>query len=243
MRNVTPKPEVVANIRGSVMHGIEPPMEEGVDPPVDEIIDAPIEDLLDAPNWGLKEPRKKRKFKRFIPYVVTAIIFSSLTLGAEYIFHGQQNSVDNTALILHGGQTIHEKQLRNLVVSKGLTVYWLGSKPGMKYLLNTSQPSGISLRVISPAASSASGTTGDTYYEVGTFVSQNAFALTQKAARQPNGVGFVNIDGNAVYYDSRDPKNVYIGLKGADIQVEIYDPRPDQALAAALLQGDLKRII
>ena len=52
----------------------------------------------------------------------------------------------------------------------------------------------------------------------------------------------ITADGNAVYYDSRDPKNVYVGLKGADIQVEIFDPRPDQALAAALLQGNIQKI-
>lgn len=239
MRNVTPKPNVVADIRGSVIHAIDPPVEEPADETADEIIDAPVEDQSGAPNWGLKEPTRKRHVKRFLPYLITALIFSGLTFGAENFLHSKQKSVDNMTLILHGGQTIDEKQLRTLVVARGLNVYWLGSKPGMKYLINTSNASGISLRCISPTTGSG---TSEVYYDVGTFVSQNAFSLTQKAAQQPNGVGFVNIDGNAVYYDSRDPKNVYIGLKNADIQVEIYDPRPDQALAAALLQGNLQRI-
>ncbi|HEX7405952.1 MAG TPA: hypothetical protein VF307_08535 [Candidatus Nanopelagicaceae bacterium] len=241
MRSVTPKPEVVANIRDTVINATDPIEEEIVIPPVDEVVDVTPDDHNDVPNWGFQEPKKRRRnFKRLIPYVITAVIFSGLTLGAEYFLHSKQISIDNATLILHGGQTIDEKELRSLVVARGLNVYWLGSKPGMKYLINTSQANGISLRCIYPAASSG---TAEPYYDVGTFVSQNAFALTQKAAQQANGVGFVNIDGNAVYYDSRDPKNVYIGLKNADIQVEIYDPRPDQALAAALLQGNLKKII
>jgi hypothetical protein len=239
MLSVTPKPEDTAIAFGGMRPNIDSSPEEGPNPPIHEIIDAPVEEILDAPNWGFKEPKSRRNFKRIIPYLITGIVFSGITFGGEYLMHSKQSSANNTALILHGGQTINENQLRKLVVSRGLNVYWLGSKPGMKYLINTSQADGISLRCISTAISTGSS---DSYYDVGTFVSQNAFALTQKAAKQPNGVGFVNIDGNAVYYDSRDPKNVYIGLKNADIQVEIYDPRPDQALAAALLQGNLKKI-
>jgi hypothetical protein len=77
---------------------------------------------------------------------------------------------------------------------------------------------------------------------VGTFTSPNAFDVTQKAGALPNGVGFVNVDGNAVYYDSRDAKNVYIGLKDKDIQVEIFDPRPDQALASAIMRNQVQQI-
>ncbi len=239
MRSVTPKPGVGANVLGVAMDDEEYAFDQSQPEPVHEIIDAPVEDLLDAPDWGLQQPGRSRKFKALIPYIITALVFSGLTLGVEYLVHSKANSADNIALILHGGQTINEKQLRAIVLERGLNVYWLGSKPGMKYLINTSQADGISLRCISPTTSAG---TAEPYYDVGTFVSRNAFALTQKAALQPNGVGFINIDGNAVYYDSRDPKNVYIGLKNADIQVEIYDPRPDPALAAALLQGNLKRI-
>ncbi len=77
---------------------------------------------------------------------------------------------------------------------------------------------------------------------MGTFTFPNAFAVTQKAGTLANGVGFVNVDGNAVYYDSRDAKNVYIGMKDKDIQVEIFDPRSDQALAAAIMRGQVRQI-
>jgi hypothetical protein len=35
---------------------------------------------------------------------------------------------------------------------------------------------------------------------------------------------------------------VYIGLKDRDVQVEIFDPRPDQALAAAIMRGQVRQI-
>jgi len=178
--------------------------------------------------------------RRFIPYLITSIVFSTLAYGAGHVLGLKQKEAVNIPLMMSGRLAVNEKELRTLVVAKGLTVYWLGPEVGAKYLLNTSLATGISLRYILPDISSAG--TSETYFEIGTFVSPDAFALTQKAGLQPNGVGSINADGNAVYYDSRDPKNVYIGLKGVDIQVEIFDPRPDEALAAALLQGNIQKI-
>ena len=182
----------------------------------------------------------KKRMRRFIPYLITSILFSTLAYGAGHVLGLHQKAVDSAPLALSGRLAVDEKELRTLVVAKGLSVYWLGPQVGAKYLLNTSLASGISLRYIFPSTSSAGAS--ETYFEIGTFVSPDAFALTQKAGLQPNGVGSINADGNAVYYDSRDPKNVYIGLKGVGIQVEIFDPRPGEALAAALLQGHIQKI-
>lgn len=235
MQDITPEGEFVVHIRDGAP--------KAIDVPIEETTDASVGDAPDTSDGGLKKSRSKKRMRGFIPYLITAIVFSASAFGAGYVFHARQHSADNAALILHGGLAVNEKDLRNLVVAKGLTVYWLGPKVGAKYILNTSLASGISLRcVYSSASAGSSGTPGETYYEIGTFTSPDAFTLTQKAWLQPNGVGFINADGNAVYYDSRDPKNVYVGLKNVDIQVEIFDPRPDQALAAALLQGQIQKI-
>jgi hypothetical protein len=144
-------------------------------------------------------------------------------------------------LVLHGARAVDATELRKVVLANHLTVYWVGPEVGVTYVLNAAVPSSISLRYL-PAGTSLTDT-GNSYREVGTFTSTNAFAVTQKAATLANGVGFVNVDGNAVYYDSRDPKNVYIGLKDKDLQVEIFDPRPDQALASAIMRGEVHQIL
>ena len=169
------------------------------------------------------------------------IDLKNVTLGAVYLFQTSQKMVATDTAITPGPQTLDADHFRSLVISKGLVVYWLGPRGGATYVLNTSLAGGVSLREID----NSSGTSDSiqTYYEIGTFVAQNAFEITQKAALQPYGVGFINVDGNAVYYDTRHPKNVYVGLKGADLVVEIYNPRADQALAAALMQGNIKRIV
>jgi hypothetical protein len=189
---------------------------------------------------GLYEPVKKARFRRIVPYIVTALIFSTVSFGAEYYFNSKRSASEKVLLVLHGGKAVDAKELRNVVIANHLTVYWVGPEKGARYVLNATVLSSISLRYL-PAGSSFSDTTGS-YREIGTFTSPNAFAVTQKAGTLANGVGFVNVDGNAVYYDSRDAKNVYIGLKVRDIQVEIYDPKPDQALAAAIMRGEVRQI-
>ncbi len=189
---------------------------------------------------GIYEPVRKVRFRRVIPYVVTALIFSTVSFGAEYYFNTKRSSAEEVLLVLHGGKAVDEAELRHVVAANHLTVYWVGPEKGSKYLLNAAVLSSISLRYL-PQGSSLTDTTA-TYREIGTFTSPDAFNVTKKAGTQPNGVGFVNVDGDAVYYDSRDPKNVYIGMKGKDIQVEIFDPRPDQALAAAIMRNQIQQI-
>lgn len=189
---------------------------------------------------GIYEPVKKARFRRLVPYVVTALIFSTVSFGAEYYFNTKRSASEEVLLVLHGGKAVGAKELRDVVLANHLTVYWVGPEKNAKYVLNAAVLSSISLRYL-PVTASLTDTTA-TYREVGTFTSPNAFEVTQKAGTLPNGVGFVNVDGNAVYYDSRDAKNVYIGLKDKDIQVEIFDPRPDQALASAIMRNQVRQI-
>jgi len=189
---------------------------------------------------GIYEPVKKARFRRLVPYVVTALVFSTVSFGAEYYFNTKRAASEEILLVLHGGKAVDAKELRKVVLANHLTVYWVGPENNAKYVLNAAVLSSISLRYL-PASAALTDTTV-TYREVGTFTSPNAFAVTQKAGALPNGVGFVNVDGNAVYYDSRDAKNVYIGIKDKDIQVEIFDPRPDQSLASAIMHGHVQQI-
>ena len=189
---------------------------------------------------GINEPARKVRFRSLIPYVVTALLFSSVTFGAQYYFNTKRHAAEEVLLVLHGGKAVDAKELRDVVLANHLNVYWVGPETGARYVLNAAVLTSISLRYI--PVGTVPNDAQVSYREVGTFVSANAFAVTKKAGLLPNGVGFVNVDGNAVYYDSRDPKNVYMGIKGADIQVEIFDPRPDQALAAAIMRGQLQKI-
>ena len=243
-----PRTGNVMHIRDSVIYicaGAGSPDHEIASTPINavshEIANVRLNEITNVSQGSSKAVVRKKRSKRLVSYLIATVILSTATVGAVYPFQTKQKVVVSDTNITLGPQTLDADHLRSLVISKGLAVYWLGARGGATYVLNTSIAGGVSLRAIDN--SSGSSDPIQTYYEIGTFVTQNAFEITQKAALQPYGVGFINVDGNSVYYDTRDPKNVYVGLKGADIEVEIYDPRADQALAAALLQGNLKRIV
>lgn len=189
---------------------------------------------------GDYRPVKRRRIRYILPHIVTAIVFSVLSVSVQYYLVNKDSSLQEDLLVIHAAKAVDAAQLRDVIVRNGLTVYWVGPEEGYKYLLNASAPSSISLRYIPAGANGQSATT--TFREVGTFVSADAFKITRDAASLENGVGFINVDGNAVYYDSRDPTNVYLGVKGKDIQVEVFDPRPDQALAKVMSAKTVQQV-
>jgi len=175
-----------------------------------------------------------------IIYSIVAVLFSVSTFAIAQHVVSRRRRVENVSLVLHGGLAVNGQDLKTVIHSQQLNVYWLGPVKGAKYLLDASNPKAISLQYVFNTGSMTVGHMR--YYEIGTFVSPSAFSITRSAALRPNGVGFINADGNAVFYDSRDPKNVYVGLKGVNVQIEIYDPIPDQALASALLPREIQKI-
>jgi len=189
---------------------------------------------------GDYKPVKRRRVRNLLPHLATAIIFSVLSISVEHYISDRNSSVQEDLLVIHGAKAVTAEELRDVVVRNGLTVYWVGEETGYKYLLNAAVPSSISVRYI--PAGSANQVGNATYREIGTFVSEGAFQITRDAASLENGVGFINVDGHAVYYDSRDPTNVYVGIKDKDIQIEVFDPRPDQALAKAMSSKTVSRI-
>ncbi|MBC7464198.1 MAG: hypothetical protein H7227_08055 [Actinobacteria bacterium] len=189
---------------------------------------------------GDYKPVKRMRVRYILPHIITALVFSLLSLSVEHYISAKNSNLQEDLLVIHGAKTVDAQELRDVVVRNGLTVYWVGAESGYKYLLNAAVPSSISLRYV-PVGSTGQGEK-TTYREVGTFVSAGAFGITRKAASLDNGVGFVNVDGHAVYYDSRDPTNVYLGLKNKDIQIEVFDPRPDQALAKVMSAKTVSKI-
>lgn len=227
--------EILADIRGAVASSVAgggTPRIDGVDP----------SGLPDESDQRVKESGENRPFLRILSYPLVAIMATIFSLFAFAVWEnfGSSQKVDKESLSLHGARAVNETDLRHLIVSNGLTVYWVGPKVGAKYILDASDAKAISLRSVS--VTTDSNGTNETYYEVGTYVSKDAFVLTEKAALQPNGVGFTNIDGNAIFYNAENPNNVYIGLKNVPFQVQIYSPAPTQALAYALLQGKVQKI-
>lgn len=178
--------------------------------------------------------------RRFTPYVITAILVAALTLGIVKYTTPQHFGLAFIAKATNGKVALTQPQLRDLVVGEGLVVYWLGPEDGAWYTLTSVNKNQNYVRYL-PGGEGLNDV-GANFRVVGTYEAKDAFTLTQNDAKSPNGVGLINSDGNAIFYNTTRPLSVYVGFKSTDDQIELFNPTAGQALANARTPGLVTRI-
>jgi hypothetical protein len=143
-------------------------------------------------------------------------------------------------LKIQGKVALSEQELRDVVKSKHLMVYWAGAVTGDQYAL-VAPKAGVTFVRYLPGGRGLKDT-GSTFRIIATYVQKDAFSMTEVAGAHAGNVGFTNADGNAVFYVKARPTNVYMAIESKDIQIEIFDPGIDQALAIALFHGQIRQI-
>ena len=181
-----------------------------------------------------------RSFRRFVPILITAALFSSLTFGIVKYLEPPRLDLKFALLATNGKVALSEAQLRDVVAGEGLVVYWLGPQEGALYVLNSVSTAQNYVRYL-PNGTGLDDTAPN-YRVIGTYATKDAYAVTLSNAKKANSVGFTNEDGNAVYYGTLNPNSVYIGVSGSDSQVEIFDPNSGLALIAARTPQILQKI-
>jgi len=170
--------------------------------------------------------------------VVAILVVVALVVGGYFLFH--QLTKKSDLLKIQGKVALSESGLRSIVGAKHLVVYWAGPQAGAKYSL-VATATGIAYVRYLPEGKGLSDTK-NAYKAIGTYVQKGAFSVNQSSGRAAGNVGFTNVDGNAVFYAKSRPTNVYMGIKGKDIQIEIFDPLVDQALGVALIRNQVSQI-
>lgn len=170
--------------------------------------------------------------------VLISILIAILVVGGFALVRHQRSSGDLAKI--QGKVALSAQELRDVVVAKNLTVYWTGPQDGAKYSLIASTPGLAFVRYLPGGV--GLNDTNTRFRAVGTYAKRNAFAVSTEGALLAGNTGFVNADGNAVFYATARPSNVYIGIKGKDIQVEVFDPVADQALGLVLVKNQVRQI-
>jgi len=181
-----------------------------------------------------------RGFRRFVPIVITAILSSSLTFGIFSYLDPPHLDLKFALLATSGKVALSEAQLREVVAGEGLVVYWLGPQEGALYALDSVSIAQNYVRYL-PNGTGLDDTSAS-YRVIGTYETKDAYSATLSNAKRPNSVGFINEDGNAVYYATLNPNSVYVGVSGTDSQIEIFDPNSGLALIAARTPKLLQKI-
>jgi hypothetical protein len=183
------------------------------------------------------EPVLTKRGKSTMRFVIATVI---VILGVGgYLFFSQTNDGGDLQKI-QGKVAMSEQELKDVVVAKKLTVYWAGPQTGAKYTLIATTP-GIAYVRYLPGGVGLDDTK-TLFRAIGTYVQKNAYSVSITAGKADGNAGFINSDGNAVFYSKARPSNVYVGIKGKDIQVEVFDPVVDQALGLVLVRGQISLV-
>ena len=170
--------------------------------------------------------------------VLTSLIIVALLVGGFFVvkqFRGTSDIVK-----IQGKVALSAQELRNVVIAKKITAYWAGPQDGAKYTLIATTPGVAFVRYLPGGV--GLNDTKTLFRAIGTYTQKNAFAVSTAGANATGNAGFVSADGNAVFYSTARPTNIYIGIKGKDIQVEVFDPVVDQALGLVLVKNQVRQI-
>lgn len=190
----------------------------------------------DAPHSS----KRSGSFRRFVPFVITVILTSSLTFGIVKYLEPPRLDLKFALQATNGKVALSEAQLREVVAGEGLVVYWLGPQEGALYVLDSVSTARNYVRYL-PNGNGLDDTAAN-YRVIGTYETKDAYSVTLSNAKRPNSVGFINEDGNALYYATLNTNSVYVGVSGTDSQIEIFDPNSGLALIAARTPGLLQKI-
>jgi hypothetical protein len=183
---------------------------------------------------------KKSATRRLTPFVIFGIVICLATITMLKVMGDSPQDTRSVVLALQGKKVLDEKALRKLVTGQNITAYWIGARDKYKYTL-TALPDGNAYVRYLPNGKGL-GDTSATYMVIATYPLKNAFSITKANGKATDGVGFINLDGHAVYYKTTQPASVYVGLRGANYQIEIFDPVAGQALVSASTAGLLQKI-
>jgi hypothetical protein len=181
-----------------------------------------------------------RNAKKRRPLLTFGSLFAVIILGVAGYFIISYFGTNNDAQKIQGKIAMSADELRSVVLSKHLTVYWSGPSVGAKYALIANNSGSSFVRYL-PHGNGLNDTT-TSFRVIATYALKGAFSITRSAGAVTGNVGFTNVDGNAVFYVKARPTNVYMGIKGKEIQLEIFDPGIDQALGLSLIHNQIVQI-
>jgi hypothetical protein len=183
-----------------------------------------------------RDVAKGKSSRKVLTWIVIAI---AIVLLGGFFAVSQSRGTSDLAKI-QGKVALTAQELRDVIVAKKITAYWSGPQDGAKYTLIATTPGVAFVRYLPGGV--GLGDTKTLFRAIGTYTQKNAFAVSTAGALALGNVGFVNADGNAVFYSKARPTNVYMGIKAKDIQVEVFDPVVDQSLGLVLVKNQVQQI-
>lgn len=182
----------------------------------------------------------RTRLQRVFSFIAVIALASALAIQMANIYESYRTADVVNGLRLHGLKAMTQDQLRETVESNHLVVYWAGPEKGATYLLDTVEANVAVLTILPPGIDPKQ--TRASRPQIATYDVKDAFQAVLTGGGNPDVAGFISADGNSVFYSRLDPKNVFVGVRGRDVELQIFDPSPGVSLAIARERGRLRPI-
>ena len=110
----------------------------------------------------------------------------------------------------------------------GHPIYWVGPRPRRTYELTRTSSGRIFIRYLPPGTKV--GNKQAEYTIVGTYPVPDALDVLTDLSKKAGEKSVDAPGGGLAVYSIDAPNNVYVAYPGSDVQVEVFDPRPQRAL-------------
>lgn len=123
--------------------------------------------------------------------------------------------------------------------SSKVDVYWIGPRSGVGYELTISRSGRAFVRYLPDGVKP--GDPRPNFLTVGTYPLSSGTSALRRAGRQDDAQ-LIRLPGGAlVYMNRRQPTSAYVARPGWKYQVEVYHPKPGEAMRLVLV-GDVRQI-
>jgi hypothetical protein len=130
-------------------------------------------------------------------------------------------------------------ELASLQDELGHPIYWVGERDGDELELTRTAQDLIYVRYLPEGV--VAGDDRPNFLTIGTYPVKDAFDVTTEAGTQKNATSTKTTNGGVAVQNSESPNSVYVAYPGQDLQIEVYDPDPKEALDLAT-SGEVKPV-
>jgi len=175
---------------------------------------------VDAVSEALTRPRRHAQ-EQWLPTVAmgVAVLLSAALVGWLLL----RDDGSSAARPIGAAPTlVSQEQLTRIAQAADGPIYWAGPRVGYGYELTVTPGGRVYLRYLPEGVAAGDSRAG--FLTVGTYPDSHAFATLQRGSQRSDTTTLQLPHGGLAVVSQRAPKSVYLAYRGAQDQVEVFDP-------------------
>lgn len=171
-------------------------------------------------------PVKKRPTRIYPALAAAAVVVFVLLVVALSGCGGSSATSTATGSGSGSVSVVPESELLEAMKGVGYPVYWAGPRPGVEYEVSR-QEARTFVRYLPKGEEAESERK---FLTVGSYKDSKALAGIRESGQKPGAILVKIKGGGTAYAEGTNATSAYMAFPGVDAQVEVFDPKPGEAL-------------